>query len=107
MTSTSDAQGPGGQEFFSADGQVWMVYHGWLPGQVNTPGGERRLYLDDITVTNDVPERIGAQRIGAQLFWLAAGFIVVVGAAVTVVVIVRRRRRRALRRADVTASEAD
>ena len=107
MTSTSDAQGPGGQEFFSADGQVWMVYHGWLPGQVNTPGGERRLYLDDITVTNDVPERIGAQRTWAQLFWLAVGFIVVVGAAVTVVVIVRRRRRRALRRADVTASEAD
>ena len=76
------------------DDQVWMVYHGWLPGQVNTPGGERRLFLDAITVTDDVPTRIGAERTLVQLFWWFAGVLAVVAAIVVAVVLLLRRRRR-------------
>ena len=39
-------QGPGGQEFLDVGGFVWMVHHGWLPGQAGTPNGQRRLYVD-------------------------------------------------------------
>jgi hypothetical protein len=45
LSSTSDDQGPGGETFFDAFGLVWMVHHGWLPGQADTPNGQRRLYL--------------------------------------------------------------
>lgn len=93
MTSTRNAKGPGGQEFFEADNQVWMVYHGWLPGQVNTPGGERRLFLDAITVTNDVPSRIGAERTLVELLWWFAGVVAIIAGIVTVVVLLVRRRR--------------
>lgn len=95
MTSTGDAKGPGGQEFFEADNQVWMVYHGWLPGEVNTPGGERRLFLDVITVSDDVPSRIGAERTLVQLLWWFLGVVAVVAlVVVAIVAVVRRRRRR-------------
>jgi len=95
MTSTGDAKGPGGQEFFEADDQVWMVYHGWLPGQVDTPGGERRLFLDTITVSDDVPSRIGAERALVQVLWWFLGVLAAVAlVAVVVVAVVRRRRRR-------------
>jgi len=93
MRSTSFAKGPGGQEFFEADGQVWMVYHGWLPGQVATPGGERRLYLDVVTVDNGTPERIGAARTFAQLLQLALVAVVIVVLAVLAIRALRRRRR--------------
>ena len=42
-------QGPGGQEFVTIGGFVWMVHHGWLPGQAGTPKGQRRLYVDLLT----------------------------------------------------------
>ena len=101
FSSTANAKGPGGQEFFEADGQVWMVYHGWLPGEVNTPNGQRRLYLDILTVgSGGEPERIGAERTFIQLlWWVGAVVILVVAAAVVVWRVVRRRRRG---RADVT-----
>ena len=94
MSSTTDAQGPGGQEFFPAGDQVWMVYHGWLPGEVNTPDGERRLYLDDISVENNVPERIGAERIRIFLLWIGIGVLAALVVVVVVVVLLVRRRRR-------------
>lgn len=94
MTSTSTAKGPGGQEFFEADNQVWMVYHGWLPGQVDTPDGQRRLFLDVITVTDDVPTRIGAERTFLQLVWWFVGVLVIVALVVVAIVAVLRRRRR-------------
>lgn len=93
MKSTDFAKGPGGQEFFNAGGQVWMVYHGWLPGQVDTPGGQRRLYLDEITVTGDVPSRIGAERTLVQLVQLFLGVVIVVAIVAVVVLVLRRRRR--------------
>lgn len=93
MTSTDNAKGPGGQEFFEAENQVWMVYHGWLPGQVNTPGGERRLFLDAITVTDDVPTRIGAERTLIELIWWFVGVLAVVAAVVVALVLLLRRRR--------------
>lgn len=94
MASTSNAQGPGGQEFYAARDQVWMVYHGWLPGEVATPDGERRLYLDDISVASFVPERIGAQRTFVQLLWYGLGALVLVVMIIFVVVHLVRRRRR-------------
>lgn len=96
MNSTSFAKGPGGQEFFNAGGQVWMVYHGWLPGQVDTPGGQRRLYLDEITVSNNTPSRIGAERTFDQLAQLFGVMVVVVALAVVAVIVIRRRRRRSV-----------
>jgi len=50
LSSTSqnhaDSQGPGGQEFFQLFGTIWMIHHGWLPGQAGTRSGQRRLYVD-------------------------------------------------------------
>lgn len=73
MNSTSFAKGPGGQEFFNAGGQVWMVYHGLLPGQVDT-WGQRRLCLDEITVTGDVPSRISG-RSGPWPNWFSCSVV--------------------------------
>jgi len=91
MKSTDFAKGPGGQEFFDAQGSVWMVYHGWLPGQVDTPGGERRLYLDEVAVANDTPTRVGAERTFEGLLWLLVLALVVVGGLVAGVLWWRRR----------------
>jgi GH43 family beta-xylosidase len=96
MSSTTFAKGPGGQEFFGALGQVWMVYHGWLPDQVGTPGGVRRLYLDSVRIEDGAPVRVGRQQ----------ATIVLVGAVTLVVALLagavalgRRHRRRAAARA--------
>jgi len=52
LSTADDAshdQGPGGEEFVDVGGLVWVVHHGWLPGQAGTPGGQRRLYVDLLT----------------------------------------------------------
>ena len=72
MSSTAFAKGPGGQEFFSALGQVWMVYHGWARGDAGDPGAERRLYLDVVEFHDGVPTRVGG-RNAALLLLLGAG----------------------------------
>lgn len=98
MTSAQDYTGPGGQEFFSNPGGVWMVHHGFLPGQAGTPDGQRRLYLDllEYSGSDPIPARIGAQEAEGKLLRLA---LVIIGAglAVTIagVLVVRRRRRAA------------
>ena len=73
---------------------------------MNTPDGERRLYLDDISVENNVPERIGAERTRAFLVWF--GLAALAGVALIVVVVVvlvrRRRRRRTAHKVAVPAS---
>ncbi len=51
----SEDQGPGGPEFADIDGTIWMVHHGWLPGQAGTPDGQRRLYVNLIEFPNGVP----------------------------------------------------
>lgn len=91
MDSTTFAKGPGGQEFFGSLGQVWMLYHGWLPDQVGTPGGVRRLYLDSVRIEDGAPVRVGRQQ----------ATIVLVGAVTLAVALLagafalgRRHRRR-------------
>lgn len=69
MVSRQSYTGPGGQEFFDNPGGVWMVHHGFLPGQAGTPGGQRRLYLDllDYRGADPIPTLAGAQRAEAAL----------------------------------------
>ena len=97
MTSAAGYRGPGGQEFFANPGGVWMVHHGFLPGQAGKPGGQRRLYLDLLEYhgADPIPARIGAERATAkvlQLVLVVVGTVLVVGLGV--VLLVRRRRRR-------------
>lgn len=96
MTSAEDYTGPGGQEFFDNPGGVWMVHHGFLPGQAGTPGGQRRLYLDLLAYhgSDPIPDRIGAERAWSEVLRFAAGVLVLVVAMIVVVVLVVRRRRR-------------
>ncbi len=97
MRSAQDYSGPGGEEFFEAPGGVWMVHHGFLPGQAGTPGGQRRLYLDELQFKdgNPMPVRTGAQEAEGKLLELGLiglGLAAVVGGAVAFMI--RRRRRR-------------
>ena len=57
MASRPITRGPGGQEFFAADDELWMVYAAWRRGEIGYPGGERRLFLDVIEVRDGVPSR--------------------------------------------------
>jgi hypothetical protein len=97
LASTQDFSGPGGQEFFESGGNVWMVHHGFLPGQAGTPGGERRLYLDEIRFegADPVPVRTGASEARGKLDrWAWIGVAVVAVGVTGAVVLVRRLRRR-------------
>ena len=102
MTSAQHYSGPGGQEFFPYAGDVWMVHHGFLPGQAGTPDGQRRLYLDLLhyTPSDPIPSRIGAQRAETELAEVAL-VVVVALALVGLAVILIIRRRRGRRRATV------
>ncbi len=100
MKSAQDYTGPGGQEFFANPGGVWMVHHGFLPGQAGTPDGERRLYLDllDYHGANPIPTRVGAQEAEGKLWQLVlfgGGVLLAVG-LVAWAVVRRRRGRRAI-----------
>jgi hypothetical protein len=55
FTSTPDAVGTGGQTFVIQGTKAGMAYHGWMPGQVNTSTGERRLYTGTIDFSSGVP----------------------------------------------------
>lgn len=90
-SSTPITRGPGGQEFFSALDQVWMVYAAWERGQIGYPEGARRLYLDVVEIHDGVPERVGSRRAGLVVV-AAIGLLVAAGAAL--VLWLRRRRRR-------------
>lgn len=90
MSSTNFARGPGGQEFFSALGDVWMVYHGWESGDIDMLGAQRRLYVEVVDVADGEPRRIGARNSGTLL---GVGVVVVV-LAVGGFVWWRRSRRR-------------
>ena len=96
MKSAQDYTGPGGQEFFANPGGVWMVHHGFLPGQAGTPGSERRLYLDLLAYHGDdpIPTRVGVQEAEGKLLQLAlvsSGLLLTIGLAIWATV--RRRRR--------------
>lgn len=92
MSSTGDDQGPGGQEFFSSQGSIWMVHHGWLPGQAGEPGKGRHLYLDGLTFTpgQAVPGRDGAAEAESKLLQLALFGLVGVGGVILLAVFLVR-----------------
>jgi len=94
LASAQKYSGPGGQEFFNVGAEVWMVHHGFLPGEAGTPNGQRRLYLDqlDFRGDNPVPFRTGRQTAIDFLWKVGLGVAVLVG--VSTVVIRQRRRRR-------------
>lgn len=88
------SQGPGGQEFFNSKGGVWMVRHGWLPGEAGKPDGQRRLYLDLLEFGDPgaVPTRVGASYVASRLVpYLVAGMILIVVLAGAVWWWLRRR----------------
>jgi beta-xylosidase len=56
VRSNAAVAGPGGQEFFrTADGKLWMSYHGWDPRAVGYPKGQRTLRIDRVTMHDGVP----------------------------------------------------
>ena len=55
FTSTPDAVGTGGQTFIIQGTKAGMAYHGWMPGQVNTSTGERRLYVGTLDFSSGEP----------------------------------------------------
>ncbi len=58
--------GPGGEEFFTADGLIWMVHHALAPGQTGN-AAQRRLYVDLITFPPGRPPRIASGAPAAAL----------------------------------------
>jgi beta-xylosidase len=95
MTSTSFARGPGGQEFFDAVGERWMVYHGWAEGEAGRPGAQRRLYLDVLEVDGGDPQRVGGRRSWTTLV------VVATSAAALALAILHLRRIRRRRAAEI------
>jgi beta-xylosidase len=57
LMSEGEAQGPGGQEFFTdRDGALRMAYHAWVGEQVGyAAGGRRALWLGRVAFRNDRP----------------------------------------------------
>ncbi|MBM3663071.1 MAG: hypothetical protein FJW94_09360 [Actinobacteria bacterium] len=94
LASIDYYSGPGGQEFFNTDGRVWMIHHGFLPGEASSIG-TRRLYLDALEFSSDdpIPTRVG-QGIGLVTLLLIAGGILL--GVVGIVLLLRwfERRRR-------------
>ncbi len=96
MRSAQEYSGPGGQEFFLNPGGVWMVHHGFLPGQAGTPDGQRRIYLDllDFKGSDPIPDRTGKEEAEGQLLKLAAiGLGILALLVVGTVLVIRRMRR--------------
>lgn len=99
MGSQRSSLGPGGQEFFDAPtGGIWMVHHGWLPDQAGTPDGQRRLYLDRISLHGgeQLPTRSDTEAVEEALLEDAVVLALLIGLVIGVVVVVgvmwRRRR---------------
>lgn len=89
MDSTRFAHGPGGQEFFEAVGDVWMVYHGWTDSEAEASDAQRRLYVDIVEFENQTPRRVGARNSG-----LVFAAVILVGATLVIVVALWWWRRR-------------
>ena len=58
--------GPGGEEFFTADGLIWMVHHALAPGQSGN-SAQRRLYVDLLAFPAGQPPRIAPGAPAAAL----------------------------------------
>ena len=104
LSSIDFYSGPGGQEFFDAEGRIWMVHHGFLPGQASSDG-TRRLYLDALEFTGDspVPSRVGRSVTLFTLISTALGILLAVVVAILLIRwILHRRHRRQVATATVT-----
>ena len=56
LTSTADAQGPGGPGLFTDEnGQLWLALHAWIHGKVGYPQGARNLFVVPLGFANNVP----------------------------------------------------
>lgn len=90
MDSLPYSLGPGGQEFVEAPtGGIWMVHHGWLPHQAGTPDGQRRLYLDRISLHSgdELPTRSDTRAVEESLLEDAAFLALLIGLAIGGVVV--------------------
>lgn len=47
------AAGPGHNSLVEVDGQVWMVYHAWVPGSVGDESVGRQMWLSRVTFGDD------------------------------------------------------
>ncbi len=94
LSSIDFYSGPGGQEFFDSDGRIWMIHHGFLPGQASQ-NGTRRLYLDALEFTGDnpVPSRVGRSVALFTIILIAGGAAVALLVAVLLLRWWIRRRR--------------
>lgn len=110
MGSEKRSLGPGGQEFVEAPaGGIWMVHHGWLPNQAGTPNGQRRLYLDRISMHSgdELPTRSDTLAVEEALLEDAAFLALLVGLGIGGVVVLGvlwRHRRSARRDAEGSAT---
>jgi beta-xylosidase len=56
LGSSTKAQGPGGQEFFTdTSGRLWMTLHAWIDGKIGYPFGARALFALPIQFRNGAP----------------------------------------------------
>jgi hypothetical protein len=110
MGSEKRSLGPGGQEFVEAPaGGIWMVHHGWLPNEAGTPNGQRRLYLDRISMHSgdELPTRSDTLAVEEALLEDAAFLALLVGLGIGGVVVLGvlwRHRRSARRDAEGSAT---
>lgn len=100
LVSAKKYTGTGGQERFDNPGGVWMVHHGFLPGQAGSPGGQpggqRRLHLDLLRYsgTDAVPTLGGGQRAEEAVARVLVVLGVVTVLCVVLVVVLLRPRRK-------------
>lgn len=59
VRSTDRVAGPGGQEFFRANGGLWMSYHAWDAAKVGYPQGIRTLRIDRVVTKDGRPVLYG------------------------------------------------
>ena len=49
MMANDVAAGPGHCQFVEANGQWWIAYHAWVPGEVGDEVSGRQLWLSKVT----------------------------------------------------------
>jgi hypothetical protein len=66
LQSTPEERGPGGQEFFTSGGLVWMVHHVLAPGETGN-AAERRIHVDLLAFEPGQVPHIAAPALSAAL----------------------------------------
>jgi hypothetical protein len=55
LASDQSMEGPGGPSLFTdTQGNLWLAFHAWLPGEVGYPNG-RALFLRRVDLSGDTP----------------------------------------------------